>query len=198
MKRVIVVTGPQGSGKSTQAERVAEKYGMTLFEAGVELRKFADGPSEDAREVDLAMTSGELVPHHYVDRLFINYVNDHPSAAGVVTDGFPRSFEQWPILDGVAKKLGAQIIGVHITLSEDEAVNRIKNRVERHGSKVEKRDDDNPEAIKRRLQIYHQETTPVLEFIKKNHRLIEIDGAPSIEKVTSSILTALETIIDDR
>lgn len=192
---IIIVSGPQGSGKSTQAERASRRYGMPLFEAGLELRDFAEGDTPEALAVRETINRGQLAPHEIVNNLFRQFVHGATEQAGVISDGFPRSMEQWHVIAEVAEEIQAKILGIYVKLSQDTAVERIANRVEIENGKVEKRDDDTPDAIRRRFQIYHTETIPVLNYIRSHHQLIEIDGSPSADDVSQNIFIALDPIV---
>ncbi len=196
MKYLIIVSGPQGSGKTTQAENISKKYSMPLFDAGMQLRSFVESQAPGAQEVEKSMNEGILVPHHYVDELFRQFLAANPEAPGYLTDGFPRSLEQWHIIQETIDKLDAKVIGVYIALTEEVAINRITKRVEMIDGVAEKRGDDTPDAIRRRFQVYHKETVPVLNYIREHHQLIEIDGSPSAEEVKEAVLNKLNLVLN--
>jgi adenylate kinase len=194
-KYLIVVSGPQGSGKSTQAESIAARYVMPLFEAGVRLRQYVEDKRPGFEEIERYMEKGLLVPHHYLNDLVFDFVRSENCERGLVTDGFPRSLEQWQVIDAVSRELGAKVLGVYISLSEAVALERIKKRVELHNGVAAKRDDDTPDAIKKRLAIYHEETMPVIDYIRGHHQLVEIDGNGTIEEVTDQVIKKLDRIL---
>lgn len=194
-KHVLLVSGPQGSGKSTQAELIAKRYDLPLFEAGVELRAFVETQKPGVEQVKLVMSQGLLVPHHYVDDLFLEFVDEHTNPSGVISDGYPRSLEQWHIIEKICEKLNAKVVGLNISLEESVAIQRISSRVEAQDGKLVHRQDDTPDAIRERLKIYHEQTMPVLEHIKMHHQLFVIDGAADIDSVSSNVFEALDPIL---
>jgi adenylate kinase len=141
------------------------------------------------------MTKGILVPHHYLSELFLRFFETEASGKGLITDGFPRSMDQWHMIDRVDEKIGASILGVFVTLSEEVAIERIKKRVVvRDGVEV-KRGDDTPEGLKERFAVYKHETIPVIDHIRSHHRLVEADGSGTVEQVSQSIFAQLDPIL---
>ncbi len=195
-KYVLLVSGPQGSGKSTQAERVGERYKMPLFEAGVELREFVQTPGPGVQEVKKYMIEGQLVPHHYVNDLFHQFVTRYSNARGVISDGFPRSLEQWHVIEETCEKLGAELIGLNISIDEATSLARIQSRVEvGEDGQPKRRPDDSPAAVRERLDIYHDQTLPVLEVLKQHHQLFVIDGSSDMDSVSQAVFAALDPIL---
>lgn len=196
-RNILVVSGPQGSGKSTQAELIAKRYGLPLFEAGVELRSYVGDKLPGYKEIEQYMEKGLLVPHHYLNELFFRFVDSHDCQQGLVSDGFPRSMEQWHVLESVQKKIQANIIGIYVSVTQEVALERIKKRVEVHDGKVAKREDDTPEALQQRFKIYHEDTMPVINHIREFHQLIEIEGDNSMEEVSEAVANRLNNFYGD-
>lgn len=193
MKKVLIlVSGPQGSGKSTQAELVAERHGAPIFEAGTELRALVERREPGSAEIEAYMKRGDLVPHHYVDDLFTQFFARNVGSPVLVSDGYPRNLPEFLIAEQLCATNGRDIIGVSVDLDETTAIERIIARAQ-DGS--EQRPDNTPSAIKERLRLYHEETLPVLEQIKNKHRLFVIDGRPSIQAVQNLISEVLEPVI---
>ncbi|QQG50120.1 MAG: nucleoside monophosphate kinase [Candidatus Berkelbacteria bacterium] len=196
MKYLVIVSGPQGSGKTTQAEMVAKKFDMALFEAGKQLRAYVAAKKPGSDDIESAMEKGVLVPHHYLNRLFVNFTEENSARAGLVSDGFPRSLEQWGTVQEVIESSGMKVIGVFVNLRQETALERIRKRTETLNGQVVHRADDTEEALKQRFATYHAETIPVLEFIREHHRLLEVDGSGSVEQVSEDIIEQLEPLLN--
>jgi adenylate kinase len=170
---MILLYGPAGSGKSTQGKILAEKYGWKYISAGALLRQQA----ETDETLRATMDRGDIVPTGIVNELVFKAV-DPVGGGHIVVDGYPREIEE---ARDLIERYGASMIATVavIELSEEESVKRLKMRG---------REDDSDEAIKRRLEIYHEEMKPILEFFEQQSvRIIKIDGSPSIEEVTENI-----------
>lgn len=195
-KYLIIVSGPQGSGKSTQAEMVAKQFDMALFEAGKQLRAYVAAKLPGFDEIEAAMEKGILVPHHRLNKLFVDFARHHNAKRGLVSDGFPRSLEQWGTVEEAIEQFNLKVVGVFVGLDEKTALQRIEQRTEEANGKVIRRADDTAEALKRRFATYHAETIPVLEFIKAHYQLVEVDGSGTVEEVNLAISQKLEPIIN--
>ncbi len=197
MKKVLIlVSGPQGSGKSTQAERLAATLNAPIFEAGVELRAMVERNEPGSSEIEAYMKRGELVPHHYVDDLFKAFFSRHDGTPILVSDGYPRNLPELTIAEQLAATGQRQLVGVNVDLDETTAIERI---IARAHSKTDqaKRPDTSAPAIKERLRLYHEETVPVLDQVRQRHRLFVIDGKPPIDEVASLITETLAPILTD-
>ena len=173
----ILIMGPAGSGKSTQADLLAKELNVPHLNAG-DVLYFAS--LEEANEAVLireAMEKGELVDSAITLRLLERYFQDPAHRKGVVADGFPRTLHE-------AQELKIPVDKVfHITVSDEEIKKRLEARA---------RFDDTPEAIETRLQIYHEETEPVLEHYRSLGILEEIDGERSIEEIARDIASRIQ------
>lgn len=196
-KYLLLVSGPQGSGKSTQAELLAERLRAPLFEAGVELRAMVERREPGSAEIEAFMKRGDLVPHHYVDDLFREFSARNAGERVLVSDGYPRNLPELGITEQIATTGDRAIIGINVDLNETTAIERIISRAKSRGDGHEDRPDNAPDAIKERLRLYHEETEPVLAEIGAKHRLFVIDGQPSIEEVAAQINDHIGSIISD-
>jgi adenylate kinase len=194
MKLLILVSGPQGSGKSTQAERIATRFDAPIFEAGVELREMVKRNEPGSTEIEAFMKRGELVPHHYVDDLFREFCGRNNGSKLIISDGYPRNLPELSIAESLAKSDGRTIVGVNVDLDETTAIERIIARAHSDSDQAD-RPDTSASAIKERLRLYHEETVPVLNELRARHQLIVIDGKPTIEEVERRTIEALEPII---
>lgn len=168
----IMVTGPQGSGKTTQAKILAEKLNLNFIGAGDLLREFSENESQESKEVKEKLENGQLVD----DKVLAGLVEKESSGAefkeGFVADGYPRSVSQLQIFNPQYDKV------FYLKVSDKEAENRLVKRG---------RGDDLPELIKRRLKWYHEKTTPILNYYQDLGKLIIIDGEKDIEEVAKDI-----------
>jgi adenylate kinase len=208
----IILMGPPGSGKGTQAGLIATRYSVPIISTGDILRATARSGSALGLELRAIMTSGGLVG----DEMMVQMVRDrlsHPDAAlGFVLDGFPRTVAQAESLSGLLhdRPVTAVVLQVPDETIEARLDSRricLKCRAVYHsgtrlGSEAEtcarcgvaliKRDDDNPEVVRKRLQTYHQETEPVLSYYGERRALVTIDGSPAPDQVTHAIIAAID------
>ncbi len=174
----IILLGPQGSGKGTQAQLLVEKLGLQHFEAGKILRSIADSDNQHAGAVKAAINSGNLVPDELVRLIAWDFINKHKNG-GFIFDGYPRSVAQYEHLQDMLMKFGKKIDRViDLEISEGETIKRLTKR---------KREDDTPEAIGKRLQFWRQQTMPVIERARQEGILLKIDGERPIEVIHKDI-----------
>jgi adenylate kinase len=199
----LIFIGPQASGKGTQAKIVAEKLGLVHISTG-DLVRGAKG--ELKQEIDKYVNRGTLVPDELIIKILKERISQPDAEKGFILDGFPRNLAQAKALKEMIRvdKI------IEISISDEEAVRRLSGRVncpqcgaifntitnppkkemicDVCGERLMKRADDEENAIRARLEIYHNETEPIL----KEHPSIRIDGTNSIEKVNEDILNELE------
>ena len=213
----IVVLGPQGSGKGTQAEKLAEKFALEHIDMGKFLREVAKMDTPLGREVyDIQNVTKTLVPSRILEEVFTIKLNSVPREQGIVFDGFPRNRDQAEYFEKAVREFGRKLDKIiYIKLSPEESVKRISKRwicgkcksvfIMGKDIKSEKdkcfcgggliqRIDDTPEGIKKRLQVFTEETLPVLDYFKGKGLVAEIDGDQSIEKVFEEILSKLKQV----
>jgi len=180
----IIILGPQGSGKGTQAALLVEKFGLQHFEAGKILRSIADSDNKYAAAVKTAINSGNLVPDELVRLIAWDFITKHKNG-GVIFDGYPRSVAQYEHLQDMLMKFGQRIDRViDLEISKEETIKRLTKRG---------REDDTPEAIKKRLELFWQQTNPVIERAKQEGVLLEIDGERPIEVIHQDINDQINT-----
>ena len=162
--------GPAGSGKSTQADLLSKELNLPHLNVGDVLYFASLEDSNEAALIKESMEKGELVDSSITLRLLEKYFQEHQD--GVIADGFPRTLHE-------AEELKVPIDKVfHITISDEVVKNRLQER---------KRFDDTPEAIEKRLEIYHKETEPVLEHYRGLNLLEEVGGERSVEEIAADI-----------
>lgn len=214
MPTYIVLLGPPGAGKGTQAQKISEKLGLPHISSGDIFRENLKKQTELGKQAKEYMDRGELVP----DDLTIAMIRDRlarPDAAnGALLDGFPRTPAQAEALADMLKEFNGAVNAVpYIRVPEDVLVERLTGRwtcreqghifhekfnppaqpgvCDFDGSALYQRDDDKAETVKRRIRVYLEQTSPLIEYYRQQGKLLEIDGTLPIEKVTSDLLAAL-------
>jgi adenylate kinase len=188
----LLLLGPQGAGKGTQARRVAAEYGVPHISTGDMFRAAIEAQSELGKRVEPILASGELVPDELTIALIRERLEEPDAQIGFVLDGFPRNLAQAAALDavlaGVRRKLDAVLF---FDLPDAVAMERMLNRAEEEG-----RTDDTPEVIGHRLRIYHAETEPVVEHYRVTGKLVPLHAERSINDVWREIREALQRFED--
>jgi adenylate kinase len=188
----LLVLGPQGSGKGTQAKRISAAHGIPHVSTGDMFRAATAAGTELGRRVEPILASGDLVPDDLTVALIRERLSVEDARDGFVLDGFPRNLAQAEALDRMLAEIGRGLDAVlFFDLSDELAVERIRGRAFDEG-----RDDDTPEAIGRRLAIYHEQTEPVVERYRATGKLVPLHAARSIEEVSTEIEAALDLLED--
>ena len=188
----LLVLGPQGSGKGTQAKRISAAHGIPHVSTGEMFRAAIAAGTELGRRVEPVLASGELVPDDLTVALIRERLSEQDARDGFVLDGFPRNLAQAEALDGMLAEIGRTLDAVlFFDLTDELAVERIRGR-----ALEESRDDDTPEGIARRLAIYHGQTEPVVERYRATGKLVPLHAARSIEEVSTEIEAALDLLED--
>lgn len=185
---IIVLFGPPGSGKGTQAERVASYLGVPHVATGDMLRAEVARGSVLGREAEPIMKSGNLVPDDLIVRVIESRLREPDAQAGAVLDGFPRTVPQAEALDAMLARAGRAVVEViALQVGDDELRRRVLHRAE-----VEGRADDTMSAFEQRLRTYATETEPVLGYYRsRGTNVVEVDGVGSVDEVTGRITGAL-------
>lgn len=181
----IILFGPPGAGKGTQAKRIETKYGLKQLSTGDMLRSEAASGSELGEKLKAIMSSGQLVPDDVMVKL-ISYAIDEPECEkGYILDGFPRTLAQAEALDAMLAASDKDIDHVIVLKVDDNVLlSRIENRARETGGA---RSDDNAETLNKRLKVYHDQTAPILPYYQKKGLLREIDGMAPVDDVTAQI-----------
>jgi adenylate kinase len=184
----VLLLGPQGSGKGTQAKRIQAEYGIPHIATGEILRDAIAAGSELGRRVKPIVESGRLVP----DELMIDLIRERLGADdaqdGFILDGFPRTLAQAEALDEMLADIGRDLsIVFGFQLDDQIGIERMRRRAE-----IENRKDDTPEAIAKRLELYHRETEPLIGHYRLHGNLVGIHADRTVDEVFAEIQEALE------
>ena len=181
---IIILFGPPGAGKGTQAERLAEKYNLKQLSTGDMLREAINSGSELGKRAKTIMDRGELVS----DEIILSMISEkleNTEGSGFIFDGFPRNLQQAKALDEILNKLKLSLdIVIEIFVKDNVLISRIENRVRQSKNA---RSDDNEEVLKNRLNVYHQSTEMIKPYYLEKGKLVNIDGMRGIEEVSSDI-----------
>jgi adenylate kinase len=189
----LVLLGPPGAGKGTQASRIAKRFGIPQLSTGDILRDAAAAGTPLGLRAKHVMDRGELVPDEVVIAVVADRIDHADAANGFVLDGFPRTVPQAGALD---RELAARGIRLHAVLElevrEDVLLVRIRGRAEEAANQGQSvRRDDNPEVFKTRLKAYRAQTAPVTEYYRSQGLLKIVDGLQPIDVVTEELTRAL-------
>lgn len=215
MTTYIVLLGPPGVGKGTQAKILSERSGLAHISSGDLFRENLKNQTELGQLAQTYMTRGELVPDDVTIAMIRERLSRPDCGTGAILDGFPRTPAQADALENMLHEFGGHVNCVpFITADEDVLVERLSSRwtcranghifnakfnppqeagkCDIDGSELYQRDDDKAETVKRRIDVYLEQTSPLINYYREHGKLVEIDGMQSIEQVTKDLLHALE------
>jgi adenylate kinase len=192
----LVLLGPPGAGKGTQATRIAGRFGIPQLSTGDMLREAVAECSASGLRAKQLMDRGELVPDEVVVSVVANRIDHSDAANGFILDGVPRTVTQAQALDRELATRGIKLDAVlDLEVDEEALLDRIRGRAKaaaRRGEPV--RSDDNPEVFKTRLEVYRAQTAPVTEYYRSQGLLQIVDGLQPIDAVTEELIAALATL----
>mgnify|MGYP000318304261 FL=1 len=187
----VLVLGPQGSGKGTQAKRVSAEHEIPHVSTG-DMFRALDDATPVGREVNAIMERGDLVPDALTIRMIRERLAEADAGRGFILDGFPRNLAQAEALDEMLREIGRRLdVIFFFDLDDDTARERALGRAHEEG-----RVDDTPETIAHRLAVYHEQTEPVVEYYRTTGKLVPLHAARSVEDVSAEIRQALEMLDD--
>ena len=210
----IIMLGAPGAGKGTQAKKIAEKYGIPHISTGDIFRANIKNGTELGKKAKTYMDQGLLVPDELTCDLVVDRIQQPDAKNGYVLDGFPRTIPQAECLTDALSKLGSKIdYAIDVDVPDENIVNRMGGRracvgcgatyhlvyaapkkdgiCDVCGGELILRDDDKPETVKKRLDVYHEQTQPLIDYYKKAGALREVDGTVDMEDVFQAIVKVL-------
>ena len=210
----IIMLGAPGAGKGTQAKKIASKYSIPHISTGDIFRANIKNGTELGKKAKTYMDQGLLVPDELVVDLVVDRVNQDDCANGYVLDGFPRTIPQAEALDAALLEMGQSIdYAINVEVPDENIVQRMSGRracvncgatyhIVYAPTKKENvcdtcegelilRDDDKPETVQKRLNVYHEQTQPLIDYYTEQDKLVEVDGTIDIEKVFDAIVKIL-------
>jgi adenylate kinase len=191
----LILLGPPGAGKGTQAKVLTGKHGIPQLSTGDMLRAAVAAGTEVGKRAKAVMDSGGLVSDEIVNQIVSERIDQADCAKGFILDGYPRTVPQAEALSGMLKAKGLRLDGVvNLKVDEDALVRRMESRVRETiaaGGKV--RADDNPESFKKRLEEYREKTAPLADYYRGTGELRSVDGMAEMKAVTAEIERVLET-----
>lgn len=184
----IVLFGGPGSGKGTQSEKLIDKYGLHHISTGEVLRDHIKRETELGKVAKSYIDEGQLIPDDLMIQILDTVLEEAKDKPGVIFDGFPRTIPQAEALSKLLEKRGKELHAVvGLEVPDDELVKRMINR-----GKMTGRADDNEETIKKRLNVYHNQTSPLKDHYLGKKKYIAIDGNKEIDKIFEDIVKELE------
>jgi adenylate kinase len=186
----LLFMGPPGAGKGTQAEIVAERFGIPAISTGDIFRANVAENTELGIEAKRYMDAGEYVPDAVTNLMVRNRIDEEDAAKGFLLDGYPRTLDQVEELDGMIRHTGHRLDAVVVlTVDPGELVARLSARAQKEG-----RADDTEEVIRRRQEVYTEQTEPLIDVYRKRGLLREVDGLGEVDEVTERIMSILTQV----
>jgi adenylate kinase len=188
----LIMFGPPGAGKGTQAKRIQDRYQIKQLSTGDMLRGEVASGSELGQKLKKVMDAGELVSDDLIIEIIGNCITQPECEKGFILDGFPRTVAQAEALDDMLQNMARQIDHVVVlNVDDEELVARIIKRAEESG---EARSDDNEETVRNRLVVYNEQTAPLLPYYEAKGLIRNVDGMASIDDVSGEIEAILDNV----
>ncbi|GHE10876.1 adenylate kinase [Klenkia taihuensis] len=188
----VVLLGPPGAGKGTQAQIIAGRLGVPAISTGDIFRANVSGQTELGRQAKVFMDAGDLVPDEITVAMVSDRLAEPDAKAGFLLDGFPRTIAQAEQLRESLTELGQTLTCVlELVVDEEELVRRLSGRVVIVDGKPVQREDDKPETVRHRLEVYHRQTEPLSGWYAEEGLLARIDAIGEIDEVTGRAMDAL-------
>ena len=186
----LIIMGPPGAGKGTQAQFVAEHFGIPAISTGDIFRANVSQGTPLGIEAARYMDAGDYVPDEVTNLMVRNRIDEEDAEPGFLLDGYPRTLAQVEELDGMIKHTGHALDAVVVlTVDPDEIVQRLLQRAQ-----VEGRADDTEDVIRRRQELYTEQTEPLIGVYRERGILVEVDGMGEVDEVTARIFAALDVV----
>jgi adenylate kinase len=210
----LVLVGPPGAGKGTQAEFIAEHFGIPKISTGDIFRANVSGGTDLGRLAKKYMDAGDLVPDEVTNAMVRDRLAQPDAADGYLLDGFPRNVAQADVLNGMLEEIGSPLsVVLDLEVDHDEVVKRLSGRrtckkcghvwhleydppatagvCGRCGGELYQRDDDQPDTVRHRLEVYAAQTAPLIDFYRAVDKLVTIDALGAVEDVTERAISVL-------
>lgn len=187
MSMDLVLFGIQGSGKGTQAKKIAAEFGYRIFEAGAALRAIAASSSELGGIVKGYIDQGHLAPHAVVMQVLEQAIMGRPKDEKLLFDGIPRDMDQKKDFDRIMAASGRSFFCIQLQLDPAQAFARILGRAQ----KENRADDADPERIRRRMDLFREKTFPVIEQYRLEEKLVDVDGEGEVGEVYEGLRSVL-------
>lgn len=214
-KLCIILLGPPGAGKGTQAKKIAKTYGIPHIESGRIFREIAKGDNELSKTVKKCIELGSLVPDEIVNRIIKERLLSEDCQKGCILDGYPRTMSQVEALDSIISEIGGKILVISLQISKNKIIERNINRLicpvcgaiynlktnppkedlkcDDCGSQLEKRvDDEKIEILRKRIEVYEQYTEPIIKHYKERGIVKMVDASQSPEKIFEEIKNIID------
>ncbi len=186
----LIIMGPPGAGKGTQARFVAERFGIPAISTGDIFRHNVSEGTDLGVKAKEYMDAGEYVPDEITNLMVRNRIDESDAEPGFLLDGYPRTLQQVEELDGMVKYTGHELDAVVcLTVDKEELVQRLLARAETDG-----RSDDTEDVIRRRQEVYAEQTEPLIDVYRQRDLLVEVDGMGEVDEVAKRILAALQEV----
>jgi len=182
---IVILLGPPGAGKGTQAAHIVEKYGIPQLSTGDMLREAVASGAEIGKQAKAIMDAGNLVSDEIVAAIVEERIEQDDCEPGFLLDGFPRTLVQAETLDAMLEKKGRPLDAViELQVDEGALLDRLRKRIEETGGA---RSDDNEETFKYRLGVYRDQTAPLIPYYENQGKLKVVDGMGAVEAVSAEI-----------
>jgi adenylate kinase len=186
----MILMGPPGAGKGTQAKYLADRFGIPAISTGDIFRANVSQGTELGLEAKRYMDAGEYVPDEVTNRMVRNRIDEDDAKPGFLLDGYPRTLAQVTELDGMIGFTGHELDAVVVlTVNQEELIQRLLQRALTEG-----RADDTEDVIRRRQEVYAEQTEPLIDVYRERGILIEVDGLGEIDEVTERVFAALASV----
>jgi adenylate kinase len=186
----LILMGPPGAGKGTQAKFVADRFGVPAISTGDIFRQNVSDGTDLGVKAKEYMDAGEYVPDEITNLMVRNRIDEPDAEPGFLLDGYPRTLQQVEELDGMIRYTGHKLDAVVcLVVDEDELVSRLVDRAETEG-----RSDDTEDVVRRRQEVYAEQTEPLIEVYRDRGLLVEVDGMGEVDEVTQRVLAALQDV----